>query len=319
MCHFVHMCGFEALSTILEDRTIERNDFVSFTNGMPLLLGHGDTAIIFNKNNLLEKGYVFQEVIYEKTFLNKNPEIKKHVLGHKTKKQLQDFIFQGLDEQIINVKKLGLSDIEKNRETEAVKRTKKIIRKDVIGYFLSLINYENEMLVESPFEFDIDDVDAIIHSSRTFNEYYPIDNKYISKIFFVEDFHPTRYSFPSPLISWISQKKALLNEYVISGNKLDTYTAELYQLVYSLILYPEWKQYAKSQQKPIINLPSRWDAIFRKMHTIKDPALKVKAVDFVFRYYILGYNKGAEIETDAYISMIEHHEKSIIEKIEAFS
>ena len=51
------------------------------------------------------------------------------------------------------------------------------------------------------------------------------------------------------------------------------------------------------------------------MHTIKDPALKVKAVDFVFRYYILGYNKGAEIETDAYISMIEHHEKSIIAQI----
>lgn len=313
MSHFVHMCGFDVLSTILEEEIIDRKDFVSFTNGMPLLLGHGDTAIIFNKDKLLEKGYNFQEVKYDKKFLNKNPEIKKHVLGHKTKKLLQEELFQRLDQHINKVENLGLPEI--NQEIEGARRTKKIIRGDVIGYFLSQISYENEWLVESPFKFDIDDIDAIIHSSKTFNEYYPIENKYMAKIFFVEDFHPTQYLSPSPLIDWILQKRVYLDEFVKSGAKLDVYMTELYQLVYSLILYPEWEQYTRFQQKPLINLPSQWDAIFRKMHTIEVLALKVEAVDFVFRYYILEYNKDVGIEKDNEKSIIEHHEKSIIAQI----
>ncbi|MDD4213145.1 MAG: hypothetical protein PHY42_07135, partial [Bacilli bacterium] len=80
MSHFVHMCSFDVLPTILEEGIIERNNFVSFTNGMPLLLGHGDTAIVFDKDKLLRKGYTFQEVIYDKKFLNKNPKIKSHIL-----------------------------------------------------------------------------------------------------------------------------------------------------------------------------------------------------------------------------------------------
>lgn len=313
MSYFVHMCSFNVLSTILDEEIIDRKNFVSFTNGMPLILGHGDTAIIFNKEKLVAKGYTFQEVKYDKTFLNKNPEIKKHVLEHKTKKQLQEELFQRIDQHIDKIESLRLSENVVNQEIKMARSTKKIIRKDVIGYFLSQISYENEWLIESPFKFDIDDIDAIIYSSRTFNEYYPVDKKYMSKIFFVEDFHPTRYLNSSPLIKQIVDIQKQLNEYANSGDNLDVYMVELYQLIYLLILNPKWKQYTISQQKSPISLPPQWDAIFKKMHTIDNLASKIEAVDFVFRYYIL-YKDEEREKSD--LKLIEDYENSIIERLD---
>lgn len=311
MSNFVHMCGFDLLSTILKEEMIDRKDFVSFTNGMPLILGHGDTAIIFNKEKLLRKGYTFQEVKYDKIFLNKNPEIKKHVLAHKTKKQLQEENFRRIDQHIDKVNNVGWSESKINQEIKMARRTKKLIRRDVIDYFLSQISYEKEWLIESPFKFDIEDIVAIIHSSKTFNEYYPVDSKYMSKMVFVEDFDPIQYLNPSPLFDWMLQKKEQLDEYVNSGDEFDVHILELYQLVYSLILNPEWEQYTRSQQKPLISLPSQWDAVFKKMHTIGDIGSKIEAIDFVFKYYILEILKDEEREKGK-SKLIEDHENLLL-------
>ena len=110
------------------------------------------------------------------------------------------------------------------------------------------------------------------------------------KILFVEDFHPIDYLPGSPLAGRISQIKEQRHKFVDSGTNPDFYLPELYQLVYSLILCPKWNMYTKSRQKPVINLPSCWDEIFKTIHTIEDPALKARGINYVLKSYVLGYN-----------------------------
>lgn len=208
----------------------------------------------------------------------------------KTKNQLQEVLFKRLDLFITELKSLGTSDIKLDQAIERIRKQKKIIRKDVFGYVLKVVSYENEILVESPFKFDADDIDAIIYSSRTFYEYYPLNDKYMPKILFVEDYHPIDYLPGSPLAGRISQIKEQTYNYVDPETNPDFNLPELYQLVYSLILCPKWNMYTKSRQRPVINLPLYWDEIFKTIHTIEDPALKARGINYVLKSYVLGYN-----------------------------
>lgn len=288
MSHLVHMCTFDVLSTVLNDAKIERRAFISFTEGMPLLLGHGDTAIVFNKRKLLDKGYYFRQIEYDEEFLNENPEIKNHVFEYKTKEELYTYLVGSIDFQIEKIKNLVQTDLKETlKNLEGIKKS---IREDPFGYFLNNIAYENELIIENPFEFDIHDIDAIIHSTKTFFEYYPIPTIYHNKICFVEDYHPNQYRFPSPLADWMIQKEGEIDAYKKRGIIADLYIPKLYQFVYSLILHPEWRKHAKCKFKPPVTLPSKWDEIFRRMDTIEDITLKNEAIDYVFRSYILGYD-----------------------------
>lgn len=295
MSHLVHMCSFDILPTILNEAKIERRGFISFTEGMPLFLGHGDTAIVFNKQKLLDKGYYFHQIEYTEEFLNENPEIKNHVLEYKTEEELCDYMIGIINFKIKKIKNLVRKDFTQKNELKKLNSVKKLIYKDPCGYFLQSINYENELIIENPFEFDINDIDAIIHSSKTFIKYYPIPTIYNNEIIFVEDYHSPEYIFGSPLADWMTQKEDEFDIYEELGVIADLYPTKLYQFVYSLILHPEWQIYAKYKIKLPVTLPSKWDEIFRRMNTIGDITLKIEAIDYVFRSYILGYNLHIEI------------------------
>lgn len=295
MSHLVHMCSFDMLPTILNEAKIDRRGFISFTEGMPLFLGHGDTAIVFNKQKLIDKGYDLRQIEYNKDFLNKNPEIKNHVFEYKTEEELCDDLVGIIDFKIKKMKNLAQKDLINKEMLESLEIVKKSMYEDPVGYFLKATSYENEVIIKNPFIFDIHDIDGIIHSSKTFYKYYPLPAIYNKKVVFIEDFHEPEYMFLSPLADWMIQKENEIDSYKELGIIADLYIPKLYQFVYSLILHPEWRLYAKYKIKPPVILPSKWDKIFRQMDLIEDITLKIEAIDYVFRSYILEY--GLHIKT----------------------
>lgn len=305
MNHCVHMCNFVDLSTILEEGIIETKKFVSFSNEMPLRLGHGDSAIVFNVKKLSEKGYNFQKIKYTKKYLKKNPDIKEHILEYKTDEQLREHIIKISDKRIEDAKLRKLPDEKINAEIIRRRRVEELLDNDLLGVFLKGIWYENEIVVESPLEFDEDDIVGIIHLSRTFNKYYPVNSKYSSKILFLEDFESSRIRL-SPLSKRMNNVDIKLGEYEkLTNQRIDGRIIKLHHLAYLLTIYPDWKKYIDFQQRKPIDLPPHWDNVFKEMHNVEQ-SLKLAAINLVTSKYIL--------ESSRYLENSDY-EKTIIEQI----
>lgn len=307
MSYFVHMCSFDTLSTILKEEKIDRQVFVSFTNGMPFFMGHGDTAIVFKKQNLLDEGYEFKQVEYTKEFIERHLEIKQHILEYQTEDEFLIQMLKPIEFEIQKIEALISDPIIKKLKLEEYNEIKKLIKNDPLGYILQSIQYENEMLIHSPFEFDVEDVEAIIHSSRIFNGFYPIPKIYFDKTFFIEDYYPPSCMFQSPLYYYMANIEGEIQKYQELGASFAALDiSRVYQFVYSLILNPGWQIFAKRNIKSPIELPSSWNEILKEIHTIDDINLKVQATDYVYRSYIL--------QNNLHISMPES-EKFILGKL----
>ncbi|MBU4502215.1 MAG: hypothetical protein KKA79_06470, partial [Nanoarchaeota archaeon] len=59
---------------------------------------------------------------------------------------------------------------------------------------------------------------------------------------------------------------------------------------------PDWIIYVRLNFKPLINLPQKWDEVFKRMHLLKNDERKLEIIDYVFRRYRLRYIKNDDYE-----------------------
>ena len=270
----VHKVWFYKLSQILRDKRIIGKNYVSLSDGIPLVPGHGDSVIIFKRENLIKKGLKLLKIEYNKEFFDNHPEIRSYVMEYKTEEEINRKI-EGMHEFLTKreerLSKL-ISDWDKSKERmESIKKSElcsKIM--NTKEYFLEMIKYEDEIITNSLFEFEFNDIEKILISSRVFERYCTIPIELENKIIYVEDYFPPTYHEPSPLSEWI--KDRLSNEVLTRGGSefLNRDLISSYQLVMALILHPEWETecHVITHLKLLQILPEKLDKIIRKISEI---------------------------------------------------
>jgi len=176
--HLVHMCFCDIAPCILEDMFIKGKKYVSFSRGMPCGITHGDTAIVFNRSRLEAKGYEFTDIEYSREFLDKNPDLKEHVYADDFKIEK---IRTGFKKNIKELKKHKVDTYKERRFFQ--KQIKAYERKDMVSSFLNACSREKEsVLRDTCIDFEVDDIDSIICSSRTAHKYYPLSTEFLCKL-----------------------------------------------------------------------------------------------------------------------------------------
>jgi len=229
--HLVHMCFCDEAQNIFEDQFIKGKKYVSFSRGMPIGIAHGDTAIVFNRSKLESKGYKFINIEYTKEYFDKNPDLKEHVYGDVFDKK--------------NIRKILKKDIKGLKKLNVDKKKIKYIRNqieqhkndDISPYVLNACGREKRaVLVDNCIDFEPDDIETIICSSRTVHKYFPLSEDYISKIMYIQDYYPCTSIMSSPLNEYCDELEIYFDEIKESVPELDTYIAIMYHYVYQLRL-----------------------------------------------------------------------------------
>lgn len=262
----VHLCFCDEAPRILEDMFIKGKKYVSFSRGMPLGITHGDTAFVFNRSRLEAKGYEFTDIEYTREFLDKNPDLKEHVYG-------DDF-------KIANIRKLFKKDIKELKKHKADnykeirllrKQKKDYERKDIVPYILIACSREKEsVLCDTCIDFEVDDIDTIICSSRTVHKYYPLPKEFLSKITYVHDYLPSKYFAPSPLQEYWESMKLIYDKVKEYDSTLDIYIPMMYHYTYQLALNVDARMMAIFEPKPVMGLSSIFEKAFANLSKINE-------------------------------------------------
>lgn len=262
--HLVHMCFCDEAPSILEDMFIKGKKYVSFSRGMPLNISHGDTTFVFNRSHLEAKGYKFINIEYTREFLDKNPDLNEHVIG-------DDF-------NIANIRKLfkkDLKELEKHKTDNSklirdLKKQKKALEsKDMVPAILKTCSFEKEsVLCDTCMDFEIDDIDAIICSSRTVHKYYPLPKEFLPKITYVHDYLEPKIFVPSPLYEYWKS----IELYFDAGKEYDfaVYILKMYHYTYQIALNVEARMMAKFEPKPVMGLSSIFEKAFANLSKINE-------------------------------------------------
>jgi hypothetical protein len=288
--HLVHMCFCDEAPNILDDEFIKGKKYVSFSRGMPLGITHGDTAIIFNRSKLEFKGYKFTNIEYTREFLDKNPLLREHIYA-------EDF-------DVNNIKKYLKKRIKELKKLKAgfekIKSLRKVLKgyeqKDIVPNILNACSREKEaVLCDTCMDFEIDDIDAIICSSRTVHKYYPLPKRYISKITYIHDYFPVSIITSSPLEEYWNNLERYFKEIEAAAPTIDVYIHQMYHYTYQLALNIDASMMASIEPKPVMEL----SPIFEKAFTVLPKLDKMTKIDFTDRLldkHIIYGNKSPELE-----------------------
>jgi hypothetical protein len=279
--HLVHMCFCDEAQNIVEDQFIKGKKYVSFSRGMPIGITHGDTAIVFNRSKLESKGYKFINIEYTKEFLDKQPDLKEHVYGDDLKKDIK-----GLKKLNIDKKKIKLikNQIEQHKND------------DISPYVLKTCSREKgAVLFDNCIDFEPDDIETIICSSRTVHKYYPLSKEYISKIMYIHDYYPCSSIMFSPLHEYCEELEISFDNIKEVVPELDANISMLYHYVYQLAINEKSRIMALFDPKPVMELSPIFEQAFINLPRIDKPDKQ----DYVYRLLnkrILYDNKESWLE-----------------------
>lgn len=285
----VHKGSFDRISKILEEKSIQFRKFASFSDGLPFVPVHGDTVIIFDKNRLIKKKNKFLKIQYNADFLTKNKDVMRYLMEDKSEEELLKDVFKDIDvlEKKYKFNLDKLSTAEKNEvslELDRLNQIKDKIKSNPLNYFIGIFELEKEILSNSPFNFDLDDVKYII-SNALIKRYYKIHKEIEDKIFFLEEYCPAEIAIGSPLFTQLKQQIVELEKMNVVGIDKEVFLA--FHTINAIILHPEWKQYVKPIKRPESQIPERWEIILKNIHHFPNNQLKVSVIDYIFRCYIL--------------------------------
>jgi hypothetical protein len=288
--HLVHMCFCDEAQNIVEDQFIKGKKYVSFSRGMPIGITHGDTAIVFNRSKLESKGYKFINIEYTKEFLDKQPDLKEHVYGDDfDKKNIQKILkkdIKGLKKLNIDKKKIKLikNQIEQHKND------------DISPYVLKTCSREKgAVLFDNCIDFEPDDIETIICSSRTVHKYYPLSKEYISKIMYIHDYYPCSSIMFSPLHEYCEELEISFDNIKEVVPELDANISMLYHYVYQLAINEKSRIMALFDPKPVMELSPIFEQAFINLPRIDKPDKQ----DYVYRLLnkrILYDNKESWLE-----------------------
>lgn len=264
--HVVHMCFCDEAPCILEDMFIKGKKYVSFSRGMPLGITHGDTAFVFNRSRLEAKGYEFTDIKYTREFLDNNPDLKEHVYG-------EDFNIENIKRQIKkDIKELKKQKVDTYKERKDLKKHLKVYEsKDIVPYVLKACRREKEsVLCDTCIDFEIDDIESIICSSRTVHKYYPLPEGFSSKIIYVHDYLPPKYYGPSPLQEYWESMELIYDKVKEKTTGLDVYIPMMYHYTYQLALSVDARMMAIVEPKPVMALSSIFEKAFENLPKINE-------------------------------------------------
>ncbi|MDD5473056.1 MAG: hypothetical protein PHU34_02795 [Candidatus Methanoperedens sp.] len=288
--HLVHLCFCDEAPNILDDEFIKGKKYLSFSRGMPLGITHGDTAIIFNRSKLESKGYNFTNIEYTREFLDKNPLLKEHICAG-------DFdinnIRKYLKKRIKELKKLK-AGIEKIKYCR--KQLKSYEQKDIVPLILNACSREKEsVLCDTCMDFEMEDIDAIICSSRTVHKYYPLPERYISKITYIHDYFPAKYAMFSPLQEYWEDLETYYNTVTAGAPIIDAYIHQMYHYTYQLALNIDASMMASIEPKPVMELSTLFEKAFMVLPKL-DKSTKIDFSDKLLNKRILYGNESPELE-----------------------
>lgn len=302
----IHKGWINQISAILKNKKIVKEKFVSFTDGLPLIPGHGDSAIIFDRQRLIDKGYKFLKIEYTQDFIIQHPEIHRHLFENKTDAEIRGMIENGFNNQIQR-HKIQLTEKSKNEIENKISELSKMKHnalKEHSAYFLEMIKYEEEIVTSSPIEFDFGDVVKILISSRSFERYFPIPDEWSRKIEYVEDYFPPTFSPSSELGKWL---KGRLTDRLIARSYgfVNFDLIMTCQVAFAIVLHPEWEIEGgvKMSFKALEILPKNIDRIFRKLDSLTNEEIE-EIVDYTFQAYVLRYAQNSKLE-EAIIRKLE--------------
>jgi hypothetical protein len=288
--HLVHMCFCDEAQNIFEDQFIKGKKYVSFSRGMPIGITHGDTAIVFNRSKLESKGYKFINIEYTKEFFDKHPDLKEHVYGDEFDKK--------------NIRKILKKDFKELKKLKVDKKKIKSIKnqieqyknEDISSYVLKMCSREKgAVLADSCIDFEPDDIETIICSSRTVHKYYPLSKEYSSKIIYIQDYYPCTSIMFSPLNEYCEELEIYFDEIKESVPELDTYIAIMYHYVYQIAINEKSRIMAMFDPKPVMELSQIFEKAFINLSKI-DKADKQAFVDRLLNKRVLYDNKESWLE-----------------------
>jgi hypothetical protein len=288
--HLVYMCYCDEAQSIFEDQFIKGKKYVSFSRGMPIGITHGDTAIVFTRSKLESKGYKFINIEYTKEYFDKHPDLKEHVYGD---------IFD--TKNISKILKKDIKGLKKlNVDKKKIKYIKNQIEQhkndDISPYVLNACSREKgAVLTDNCIDFEPDDIEAIICSSRTVHKYYPLSGDYSTKIMYIHDYYPCTSIMPSPLNEYCEELEIYFDEIKESVPELDTYIAIMYHYVYQLAINEKSRIMAMFDPKPVMELSQIFEQAFINLPKI-DKADKQDFVDRLLNKSILYNNKESWLE-----------------------
>lgn len=294
----VHKGSFDRIYDILQCKKIDRGKLVSFSDGLPLVPIHGDSVIVFDKNRLLEKGYNFLKITYEKSSLKKNNELLEHLMGNKSLTELKEEALKEINEYENRIES-GSND---DYSIKMFENLKHVIKHDPMRYFIRVFESEREIVSYSPFEFEQEDVKHVITSFLMF-KYYGRPEHFKGKFILLEDYCSPQIAVGSPLNDWLEEKHLELGSSGIHNIDKEVFSA--FQIINAIILHPQWNSYVLPSLKFDVRIPRRWDRIMRNMHKYPNDALKSSVTDYIFRAYILNkLDPNEKYENDLYSRMI---------------
>lgn len=232
----VHKGSYDRIYYILKNKSIDWRKFASFSDGLPLIPIHGDSAIIFDKSKLIEKNHHFLKIKYEIDFLKKNKDVLEHLMENKSKEELLKKVFEGIGnfEKKLTILRATASneDIKEidNRQKE-LNEFKRRVKISPMDYFIKMFGYEKEIISLNPFNFDSEDVKFVI-SNSLMPKYYGVPDEFKDRFIFIEDYCNAKIVIGSPLFSWLDMKKAELDDMKIQGIGVDGELKDITEIDY---------------------------------------------------------------------------------------
>lgn len=300
--YIVHACNHGELPKILKAGVIKGSPYTSFSEGFPRAFAHGNCFIIFDRDKLHAKGYILIPVEYTKKFFRENPDIKQHISEHKLPEELQKMY---IDMCRFHIERLRAISINYNKDCESqlqyYLKSLKLAKNSpncMVGSQLEQLSCEKEILCKEDISFDTGDVVGIIHQSKTFEQYCPVDIAWHSKILFADDYLGGRCDLNTKANEMGS---LMMAEYLADmENKrgaAPTQILLMYILPYIELTHPDLKNdIVKSEinciilPKPIADMISNIDKM--------DVNLCHPVINYVFSTYCINYARGNKSQID---------------------
>lgn len=266
--NLVHMLYIDELPSLLEESTIKKDYYVSFTRHFPMNFSHGNVAIVFKRSKLRKK-YKLSDIEYTAEYMNKHPDIKHHVFQGMSDEEIFEKGLLGLKMWIDKFKSLPQTPDIKNRISQ-IQILIREMKKDFMKVSLMLLANENETLIrKGVFEFNVDDIFCIIYPTRSFLKYYPISETHCEKLFFIEDYFPIECEEESSLSLWLNYIGHIFEEFEKESSNNNLGLPFLYHYVYGIAM--GMKQFCvPDTPKENIKISDDVDFILKSLPLIKN-------------------------------------------------
>lgn len=304
MCdnYIVHACNHSELPKILKAGTIKGSPYTSFSEGFPRAFAHGNCFIIFDRDKLRNKGYTLIPVEYTKKFFKENPDIKQHISEYKSLEELQKMY---IDMCRFHIERLRATSVNYNedceRQLQYYLKSLKLAKNNpncMVGSQLEQLSCEKEIVCKEDIIFDISDVVGIIHQSKTFEQYCPVDIAWHRKVLFADDYLGGSCDLNTRANEVGSLMMAeYLAEMENRRGAAPTQILLMYMLPYIELTRPDLKDDIVKFEIDSINLPKLIAEMISNIDKMGDN-LCHPVINYVFSTYCINYLRGNKSQID---------------------